>query len=136
GQHLLYSRGIGNVTDHLLIGAGADLLFDFHADGLQVKAEFLEDIDGDTLAQLDEAEQQVLGTHEIMVEAVSLLARQRQHLLCPWRKIIHRFIAHKTTSTCYHYYCLSNPAAGGPEGLAMGRLTGFKRSRTMSARSR
>ena len=54
----------------------------------------LQDIDGDALAQLDQAEQQMLGADEIVVEAVGFLARQRQHLLRARRKIVHGFFAH------------------------------------------
>ena len=64
GQDLLHARRVGNVADHLLIGAGADLLLDFHADGFEVEAHFLEDIDGDALAQFDQAEQKMFGADE------------------------------------------------------------------------
>ena len=89
GQDLLDPRRVRDVADHLLIGAGADLLFDLHADGLEVEPEFLKDIDGHALAQFDQAEQQMLGADEIVVEPVGFLTGQRQHLLCSRGEIVH-----------------------------------------------
>ena len=37
-EHLLHARRVGDVADHLLVGAGADLLLDLHADGFEVEA--------------------------------------------------------------------------------------------------
>ncbi len=77
-----YAGSIRDVADHLLIGTRADLLFDLHADGFKISSpEFLQDVHGDTLPQLDQPEEQMLRAHEIMVEPVGLLSRQRQHLL-------------------------------------------------------
>src|SRR5262249_25131123 len=99
------------------------------------ETQFLENINGDALTQFNQPEQQVLGSNEIVVEAVGLFARQREHLLRPGCEIIHRFIAHNYLKL-QHFHCLSNPAPGGSDSLAIGRLTGLSRSRTMSARSR
>ena len=102
-QDLLHPRRVGDVAHHLLIGAGADLLLHFQADGLQVEAELLQDIDRHALAQLDQPEQQVFGADEIVVETVGFFARQREHLLRARGKIVHGFlIAH--TSKC-SYLC-------------------------------
>ena len=49
----------------------------------------LEDVDGDALAELDQAEQQVLGADVVVVEAVGFLARQREHLLGARGEIVH-----------------------------------------------
>src|SRR5947209_10607184 len=133
-ENFLHARRVGNIADHLLIGAGAHLLLDFHANGFEVEAEFLENVDGDALAQLDEAEQKMLGAHEIVVEPIGFFAGKRENLLGAGCKIIHRFVTH--TSKCSYLSSLSNPGAGGTAGLEMGRLTGFKRSLTISARSK
>src|SRR5260221_3226438 len=93
-QHLLHARGVRDVADHLLVGAGADLFFDFHAHGFEIQTELLQDVHGDALAEFDQAEQQVFGADKIVVEPVGFLPGQRQHLLGAWRKIIHRFVAH------------------------------------------
>ena len=104
GQHLLHSRRVGNVAHHLLVGAGADLLLHFHAHGLQVEAQFLKDIDGHALAQLDQPEQEVFGADEVVVETVGFFARQREHLLRARREIVHGFlIAHTHYSKCNHF---------------------------------
>ena len=126
-QHLLDARRVRDVADHLLVRPGADLLLDLHADGFEVEAHLLQDVDGDALAQLDQAQQQVLGADEVVVEPVGFLARQRQHLLGARREIVHGFFAH-TCSNCYDLSGLSNPApaAGGlgdgpADGLAAAR---------------
>ena len=106
-QHLLHAWGVGDIADHFLVGTGADLFFDFHAYGLQIEAKFLEDIDGDPLAQFNQAQQEVLGAHKIMIEAVGFLARQGQHLLRAGREIIHGFVAH--TLKCNYFSGLSTP---------------------------
>ena len=90
-EHLLHARRVGNVPDHLGLGPDADLLLDFHADGLEIEAHLLEHVDGDALAQLDQAEQEMLGADVVVVEAVGFLAGERQHLLCARREVIHHF---------------------------------------------
>src|SRR5215468_5740188 len=101
GEYLFGPRGIRNITDQFLIRAAADLLFNFHADSFEIESELLKHIDGDALSELDQAEQQVLRADEIVVEAVGFLSRQSEHLLRPWRKIVHGFIAH--TSQCNYF---------------------------------
>src|ERR1043166_632690 len=95
-QNLLHARSIRNISDHLLIGTSADLFLYFHANGLKVETELLQNVYRDTLPELDQPEQQMFGPHKIMVETVSLFARQRQHLLCPRRKVVHCFVWHIT----------------------------------------
>src|SRR5579859_1481454 len=136
GEDLFNARGIRDVADHLLIGPGADLLFDFHADGLEIEAELLQDIDSDALAQLNQAKQEVFGSDEVVVETVSFLTRQCEDLLGSGRKVVHGFFAHNYSLKCNHCHCLSNPAPGPGGGREIGRLTGLRRSRTMSARSK
>jgi hypothetical protein len=46
-------------------------------------------IDGDALAELDQAEQQVLGADVVVVEAVGLLAGERQDLLGAGGEVVH-----------------------------------------------
>src|SRR6266481_1546983 len=128
------TRCVRNVADHLLIGTRANLCFGFHANGLEVKPELLKHIHCHALAELDEAQQQVLGADKIMIEPVGFLARQSKNLLRTRSKIIHCFIAHK--SQCNHFSGLSNPAPVGGSCLAMGLLTCRSRSRTISARSK
>ena len=95
-ENFLHARRVGNVADHLGLGPGADLLLDFHADGFEVETHLLENVDGDALPELDQAEQQMLGADVIVVEAVGFLAGQRQHLLGARRKIIHCFAARES----------------------------------------
>ena len=51
-----------------LLGAGADLLLDGAAHGLEVEAHAAEDVDRDALAELDEPEQDVLRADVVVVE--------------------------------------------------------------------
>ena len=112
GQNFFHARRVGDVSDHFLIGTRADLFFDFHPHGFEVEAHFLEHIDGDALSQLDQAEQEVLGADEIVVEPVGFLARQRQHLLRPRREIIHGFVTHSLRgSRCFELPDLSSSLA-------------------------
>ena len=89
GEDLLHARGVGNVADHLGLGSGADLLFDFHADRFEVEAHLGEDVDGHTLAEFDQAEEKVLGAHIVVVEPVCLFAGEREDLLGAGREIVH-----------------------------------------------
>ncbi len=89
GEDFLHARRVGDVARHLGVGAGTDLLFDFDADGFQVEPKFLQHIDRDALAKLDQAEEQMLGAHVIVIETVRLFAGQGQNLLGAWGKIIH-----------------------------------------------
>ena len=79
------------LPDHLGVGAGADLFFDFHADGFEIEAHLLQHVDRDALAELDQAEQQMLGADVIVVEAVGFLAGQGQDLLGARGEIVHDF---------------------------------------------
>ena len=88
-ENLLHARRVGNVADHLGLGSGADLLLHFHADGFEIEAHLLEDVDGDALAQLDEAKKQMLRAHVVVVEPVRFFAGQREHLLRSRREIVH-----------------------------------------------
>jgi hypothetical protein len=121
---------LGQSGGHPYKALGAAMI-DFHAHRLEVKAELLENINRDALAQLDQAEQEVFGAHKVLIETGGFFARQGEHLLGSGRKVIHGFIAHNYSSKWDHSYCLSNPASGGADGLKTAWLTGLRRSRTM-----
>ena len=55
GEHLLHPGGVGDVAGGLRLRSGADLLFDGGADGVEAQAEFLQDVDGDPLPEVDQA---------------------------------------------------------------------------------
>ena len=88
-EHFLHARRVGNVADHLRLRAGADLFLDFHADGFEIEPHLLEHVDGDALAELDQAEQKMLGADVIVVEAIGFLASERQDLLGARSEIVH-----------------------------------------------
>ena len=92
GEDFLHARGVGDVARHLGVGAGADLLFHLDADGFEVEAELLQHVDRDALAELDQAEEQMLRAHVIVVEAVGLLAGEGEDLLGAGGEIIHVFL--------------------------------------------
>ena len=88
-EHFLHARRVGNVADHLGLRAGADLFLDFHPDGLEIEPHLLQNVDRHALAQLDQAEQKMLGADVIVVEAVRFFASKREHLLGARSEIIH-----------------------------------------------
>jgi len=90
GEDLLHAGRVGDVPDHLGLGTVADLLLDFEAHGVEVEVHLLQDVDRDALAELDEAEEEVLGPHVVVVETVRLLAGESQDLLRSGGEIIHR----------------------------------------------
>src|SRR5262245_49311142 len=134
GQHFLNARRVRNIADHFLVRAGPDLLFDFRADGVQVQAHLLEYVHGNPLAEFDEAEQQMFGADKVMIEPVSLFARQRQDLLRARSKVAHGFFAH-IYNNFYASLDLSSFGVFDPAGWMTGRRTARSRSRSMSARS-
>ena len=88
-QHLLHARRVGNVAHHLGLRTGTDLLLDFHPHGLEIHPHLLQDVHGHALPQFDEAEQEMLRPHVIVIEAIGFFARERQDLLGSRCKIIH-----------------------------------------------
>jgi hypothetical protein len=91
-EHLLDARGVGDVAGNFRVRAGADLFLDFHADGLQVQSHFLEHIDRDPLPEFDEAEEQMLGSHVVVVEAIGFFSCQGEDLLGARCKIVHMLL--------------------------------------------
>ncbi len=89
GEDFLHARRVRNVADHLGLGTGADLFFDFHANGLEIEAHLGQDVDGHALAEFDQAEEEVLGAHVVVVEPIRLLAGKGENLLGAWREIVH-----------------------------------------------
>ena len=89
-EHLLHARRVGNVADHLGLRAGADLLLDFHPHRFEIEPHFLQDVDGDALPELDQAEQQMLGADIVVVEAVGFFSGKSQDLLGARSEVIHR----------------------------------------------
>ena len=92
-ENFFHARRVGNVPDHFCFRAGADLLLDFHPHRFEIETHLLEDVDGNALAKLDQAEQEMLGPDVIVVEAVGFFASERQDLLGARREIIHCFAA-------------------------------------------
>src|SRR5437868_15465535 len=80
GEDLLNTRRIRNLSDHLLVRPSSHLFFHFHSHGFQIKSEPLKDVHGDPLAQVDQAEQQVLCADEVMVKTIGFSSSQCQHL--------------------------------------------------------
>jgi len=54
-QHFLDPRRVGNGAGGFLRRPGAHLLFHLHADGLEFEAHAFEHVDGDALAEFDQA---------------------------------------------------------------------------------
>src|SRR5256886_13266267 len=69
-QDFRYARGVRDVAGHLLVGTTANHLFDLAPDGLEIHAHTSHHVDGDTLAEPEQAEQEMFGADEIVIEAV------------------------------------------------------------------
>src|SRR5436309_14696871 len=80
-QDFLHARRVEEQAANLLIRAGADLLFDFKPHGLEIESHLPEHNDCCALSKSYQPKEQMFGTDEVMIEAISLLGRQRQHLL-------------------------------------------------------
>ena len=76
-QHLLGPRGIGAVVDDLVALSLVHVLAYFLANRVGIQTHSPEDVNRDSLPQLDQAEQQVLSAHVTMVKAIRFLSRQR-----------------------------------------------------------
>ena len=83
------SWGVGDIAGDFGVGAGADLFFDFHANGFKVEPHFLEDIDGDALAKFDEAEKNMFGADVVVIKAIGLLSCEGEDLLGARGEIVH-----------------------------------------------
>ena len=79
-NNLLRARGERDLHRGLHCGARLDDLLDLATDLLEIDRHGLEDIGGDALALLDEAEQDVLGTDVLVVEALRLAAGEAHDL--------------------------------------------------------
>lgn len=71
---------------HLLLHRGADVL--------EVKSHAAEDVDGDAFTQFDEAEQDVLSAHVIVVEATGLGPGELDDLAGAGREIVVLVLVH------------------------------------------
>ncbi len=65
------------------------MLLDFHAHGLEIEPHFLENVDGDALAEFDQSEQKMLGADIIVIEPVGLFTSELQDLLGARCEIVH-----------------------------------------------
>jgi len=90
GENLFDSWGVGNVACNFGVRTCSNLFFYFHPDRFEIQPHFLEDIDGDALAQLDQAEENMLRAHIVVVKAVGLLAGKGEDLLCAGGEVVHR----------------------------------------------
>ena len=89
GEDFFDSGSVGDIASYFGIGAGADLFFDFHANGFEVEAHFLQDIDGDALTKFDQAEKDMFGANVVVVKSIGLFAGEGEYLLCAWGEIVH-----------------------------------------------
>ena len=76
-EDLLHAGSVGDIACALARCARADFLFHLHADTIEIQSHAFEDIDGDTLAEFDEAEQDVLSADIIVAKAIGFLTGER-----------------------------------------------------------
>jgi len=84
-----HARRVRNVSDHLGLGSAAYLFLDLHANRLEIQTHLLQHVHGDTLPQLNQAEQKVFGSDVVVVKAIRFLARKGEDLLRSGREVIH-----------------------------------------------
>ena len=77
------------LPDILVSGPEPTCFSHLDADGFEVEPELLQHIDRNALAELDQAEEQVLRADVIMIETVRLFAGQGQDLLGAGGEVIH-----------------------------------------------
>jgi hypothetical protein len=85
---------VRDVADHLLIGPVPTCFSTSMRTVSRSRPSFWRHVDGDPLAELDKAEEEVFGADKIVIETVGFLAREGEHLLRPRREIVHGFVAH------------------------------------------
>ena len=88
-QNFFHPRSVGNVADDFGFRAGADLLLHFHAHSLEIESHFLENVDRDALAELNQPKKKMLGPNVIVIEPVGFFASELQDLLGARCKIVH-----------------------------------------------
>src|SRR3989344_6154823 len=93
-QDLLHTWRIGNIADRFLIRPDPDLLLDLHPHDLEVNTHYPKHVDRHALAELDEPQEQVFRSHEIVVEAIGFLARKCKCLRRVWCEFSHFFFTH------------------------------------------
>src|SRR6266496_1150551 len=98
-QHLFDARRVWDVANHLCLRSGTDLFLHFHSHRLEIEPHLLQDVYGHALPQLDQAEEQMLGAHIVVVEPVGFLASKRQNLLSSRCEIIHWLMV-RSSSHC------------------------------------
>jgi len=89
-QDFFHPRGVGDV-----VRGGGGVLADFHVpfdfldEGFGGEAHFFEYIDGDALAEFDEAEEEVFGAYIVVVATLGFIAGHCQNLLGARSEVIH-----------------------------------------------
>ena len=71
------------------VGPGAHLPLDFCSQDFQVETQAPENVYGDSLAQLNQAEEQMFGPDKMMVEAPRLLPGKGEHLRVAAARLIY-----------------------------------------------
>src|SRR3954464_13581038 len=87
-EHVFNTRSVGNVPGNLLWRASQNQAFDPLPKGVRVEVEFLEQIECTALSQRDQAQQQMLCSHKLMVQAHRFLTRERQNMVSTGRKVV------------------------------------------------
>jgi len=94
GEDFLHARGVRDTALGFRLGAHSDLFLDSTANGFEVETEPLEYAHGDALPQFDQAKQNMLGAHVIVMETIRFLACKREHLLGTRSEVVHWLLGH------------------------------------------
>ncbi len=124
GEDLLHARRVRDVADIFVSGPLPTCFSTSMRTVSRSRPSFCSTLTATPLAELDQAKEQVLRTHIIMVEAIGFLPGQRENLLSAGGEIIHLV-----------FFSLSASGFVKASVFVFGSGTDFRRSRSRSERS-
>ena len=88
-KDLFDSRGVGDVAGWFGFRSKTDLFVHGLPDRVQIKPHLLQNIDGDTLTEVDQSKKQVLGSYVVVMKSIRFLPCKGKHLLGSRCEITH-----------------------------------------------
>ncbi len=88
-KNLFDSRSVGNVAGWFGFRSETDLFVHGLPDRVEIKTHLLQNVDGNTLAKVNQSEKQVLGSHIVVMKTIRFLPCKGKHLLGSRGEITH-----------------------------------------------
>ena len=98
-KNLFYPWGVGDVAGRLGLRSKADLFVHGLPDRIQIETHFLQNVDGNTLAKVDQSEKQMFGPHVVVMESIRFLPCQGKDLLGTRGEVTH-WLGHNNCIAC------------------------------------